>query len=126
MATGGPHPSFPTSILKYHLLSSADLDALAQHYHQTPQPSYYTGQYPRQVPSWEGKEVDIEVKRRRFGRFIGMRECETPTRANMGIGIDDTTEEGLKRKMQKEWEEVIKRSRGDDEEALRRKAGGFW
>jgi hypothetical protein len=44
----------------------------------------------------------------------------------MGIGIDDTTEEGLKRKMQKEWEEVIKRSRGDDEEALRRKAGGFW
>ena len=131
-------------MLQYHLLSHAQLDALAEHYHQAV-PSYYSLGYPTNVvgrwwaPSLEdddlmvrdqhfealmeeardtlrdigvesvdatmmgvesvGKSVDvrenvgnddgeakrrraaemiIEDKRRRFGRFIGLRDCESP------------------------------------------------
>jgi hypothetical protein len=123
MTTGQPHPNFPTSILNYQLLSSSDLDNLAQHYHQTSTPSYYTSQYPRQVPSWEGKNLELEVKRRRFGRFIGMRGCESPIHVVEGLRQGETMEQ----KMEREWTEMMRKSRGgDDEEALRRKTMGFW
>ena len=80
-ATGIPHPEFPTSLLKYHLLTHSQLDDLAVHYHQVFPPVPETTQYPLCIKPWVGTEsnVDLNVKRRRFGRFIGMRGCESPT-----------------------------------------------
>ncbi|KAE8382262.1 Arabinanase/levansucrase/invertase [Aspergillus bertholletiae] len=78
------HPEFPTTLLAYHLLTSRQLDELAIHYHQVWPPTPATSYYPVVIPPWVGTEnekgVDIETKRRRFGRFIGLQRCETPAR----------------------------------------------
>ncbi|KAL2000442.1 hypothetical protein VTN02DRAFT_3063 [Thermoascus thermophilus] len=94
ITTGRPHPDFPRTILAYHLLSSAQLDDLARHYHQVWPPVPETFGYPLRVPAWIGTAhehaVDIETKRRRFGRFVGLRGCESPVQdsaASWGGGI---------------------------------------
>ncbi|PYH94798.1 hypothetical protein BO71DRAFT_303386, partial [Aspergillus ellipticus CBS 707.79] len=79
--TGLPHPDFPASLLNFHLLTSAQLDNLATHFHQVSPPSHATSLYPITIPPWVGAdavEVDLVTKRRRFGRFIGLRGCESP------------------------------------------------
>lgn len=49
------HPSFPRSLLAYHLLSSAELDALAVYYHQS-SPKSESWTYPAPVASrWRFK-----------------------------------------------------------------------
>lgn len=77
-----PHPDFPATLLAYHLLTSAQLDSLARHYHQVWPPAPDTARYPTTIPAWVGApnehDVDLWTKRRRFGRFIGLRGCETP------------------------------------------------
>ncbi|PTU23860.1 hypothetical protein P175DRAFT_0405459, partial [Aspergillus ochraceoroseus IBT 24754] len=76
-STGQPHPDFPATMLSYHLLTSSQLDDLARHFHQVWPPSRETWEYPVAVLPWLGtpeeSTVDIATKRRRFGRFIGLR-----------------------------------------------------
>ncbi|PYI06183.1 hypothetical protein BO78DRAFT_386997 [Aspergillus sclerotiicarbonarius CBS 121057] len=80
--TGHQHPDFPSSLLTYHLLTSTQLDSLARHFHQIHPPVRPTYWYPITIPPWVGTsnegKVDLETKRRRFGRFIGLRGCESP------------------------------------------------
>lgn len=80
-ATGLAHPEFPTSLLQYHLLTHAQLDALSIHYHQVFPPVPETTLYPISIKPWIGtnESVSLDVKRRRFGQFIGMKGCESPT-----------------------------------------------
>ncbi|OJI84183.1 hypothetical protein ASPTUDRAFT_56125 [Aspergillus tubingensis CBS 134.48] len=87
--TGHEHPDFPLSLLQYNLLTSDQLDRLAVHFHQVHPPVRGSFWYPVRIVPWlrwdgsDGKggyvgdaEVGLEVKRRRFGRFIGLRGCE--------------------------------------------------
>ncbi|KAI9044557.1 uncharacterized protein KD926_000468 [Aspergillus affinis] len=80
--TGLQHPGFPCTILAYHLLTSPQLDDLARHYHQVYPPVAATSYYPVTIPPWVGTSdesgVDLDTKRRRFGRFIGLHGCESP------------------------------------------------
>ncbi|CAK7266118.1 hypothetical protein SEPCBS119000_001859 [Sporothrix epigloea] len=74
--TGAVHPDFPLTIFQYWLLNDKQLDALASFYHQrTPHP--LKQHYPCPV-LWPRRGLTLEDKRRRFGRFIGLRGCETP------------------------------------------------
>jgi hypothetical protein len=75
--TGYPHPDFPRDNFAYHLLTSEQLDRLASHYHQNIVDYRRRPYYPKQVPSCVGN-VDVATKRRRFGRFIGLKDCESP------------------------------------------------
>ena len=64
-------------------------------------------------------EVDLETKRRRWGRFVGLRGCETPTE-----GLEERRE--LEERMDREWQRALERAR--DEERLREKGwrGSRW
>ncbi|KAJ5547073.1 hypothetical protein N7494_004658 [Penicillium frequentans] len=75
-------PDFPQTMLSYHLLTNTQLDDLAQYFHQISPPIPETFMYPAPIQQpWVGTEaedVDLETKRRRFGRFIGLRGCDSP------------------------------------------------
>jgi len=75
-------PDFPQIMLSYHLLTNNQLDNLAQYFHQTSPPVSETFMYPAPIQKpWigiEAEDVDLETKRRRFGRFIGLRGCDSP------------------------------------------------
>lgn len=88
---GPPHPAFPKTLLAYHLLSEETLNNLAHYYHQIPNPNSPTiwlysypsymnwdGAFFEHLKEVKGAEVMINVKRRKFGKFIGLRGCETP------------------------------------------------
>lgn len=126
--TGQQHPAFPKTLLAYHLLTSRQLDDLARHFHQVCPPVEATRAYPVSIPAWIGtqgeKSVDLQTKRRRFGRFIGLRGCESPTVGTAGSAREDDTEELLER-MEWEWEQGLLRAQRDDPDAiLRWKAWG--
>ncbi|PGG95392.1 hypothetical protein AJ80_09969 [Polytolypa hystricis UAMH7299] len=120
LTTGLPHPLFPRTILSYHLLDHTALDTLAAYYHQTVPATRETGMYPAPisggrrawVDGW-GRDVSkkglgLEVKRRRWGRFMGLRGCESPV--DEGEGKE---EEDVKRGMEREWEKAMERARRD-------------
>ncbi|KAG6008947.1 hypothetical protein E4U21_003497 [Claviceps maximensis] len=77
LTTGAVHPDFPRTVLQFWLLTDAQLESLAQFYHQKT-PSSWTSQYPCPVV-WLS-DVCLEEKRRRMGKFIGLRGCESPSR----------------------------------------------
>ncbi|KAL8666648.1 MAG: hypothetical protein Q9202_001186 [Teloschistes flavicans] len=87
ITSGISHPSFPTTILAYHLLTEQQLDELAHWYHQRT-PGEWSLCYPLPVVGrwWVGTSGNgngngrpgIEDKRRRFGRFVGLGGCESP------------------------------------------------
>ncbi|KAL4752612.1 hypothetical protein BDW72DRAFT_60269 [Aspergillus terricola var. indicus] len=92
-STGLIHPYFPKSILAFNLLTSEQLDALALHFHQVYPPRRETFRYPLPIKPWlttngfvRDLGVDTEVKRRRFGRFIGLRGCESPVKTRRDEG----------------------------------------
>ncbi|KAL1985732.1 hypothetical protein VTN96DRAFT_7480 [Rasamsonia emersonii] len=138
ITTGRAHPSFPRTILAYHLLTSTQLDDLARHYHQIWPPVPETFGYPIRVRAWIGtpeeKSVDIETKRRRIGRFFGLRGCESPVAegfddgAGTGTGAgDDDDARAVEEQMEKEWQEALRRARCeiDPDAEVRRKVGGY-
>ncbi|KAK5047333.1 hypothetical protein LTR84_006855 [Exophiala bonariae] len=121
VSNGLPHPSFPTSLLQYHLLTHKQLDSLAKWYHQVTPPVEETFMYPAWVPAWtsampgsdpdaDGANVDLEVKRRRWGRFIGLRGCESPT----ATGPDGEAPDELVQRMEREWRRAIERAEEED------------
>ncbi|PWY62428.1 hypothetical protein BO83DRAFT_458721 [Aspergillus eucalypticola CBS 122712] len=160
--TGHEHPDFPLSLLQYHLLTSDQLDRLAVHFHQVHPPVRGSFWYPVRIVPWlrwdggkgryvdmdigEGVGVGLEVKRRRFGRFIGLRgwrkgrgrrrEVEVGMEVEEGeireedVGVDEeeeeeeeeTAEEMLAR-MEREWFEAMMRARYEGEYAMRWKMG---
>ncbi|KAL2065094.1 hypothetical protein VTL71DRAFT_4234 [Oculimacula yallundae] len=77
LTTGEIHPIFPSTLLNFWLLTSEQCDELAHFYHQRT-PSVYTTYYPCPV-TWRA-DASLEEKRRRIGRFIGLRGCESPVR----------------------------------------------
>ncbi|MCJ1287465.1 hypothetical protein MMC26_006817 [Xylographa opegraphella] len=77
ITTGIAHPAFPPTLLHYHLLTEAALDELAHHYHQRT-PELASFMYPAPVVNRWDCAADIECKRRWWGRFVGLRGCESP------------------------------------------------
>lgn len=73
--TGDVHPDFPTTVLQFWLLTDAQLESLAWFYHQK-FPSALSSHYPCPI-KW-GPSLTLEDKRRKIGKFIGLRGCETP------------------------------------------------
>lgn len=75
LTTGAVHADFPANLLSYWLLTDEQLESLAHFYHQRT-PCIWSDHYPCPVP-WRSDQP-LEDKRRRLGRFIGLRGCETP------------------------------------------------
>ena len=147
ITTGRPHPLFPTSLLHYHLLTATDLDELAHYYHQRT-PSEFSFGYPLPVvqrwhqealaspaTSEETKAIqelmfpsnntqiantaELEAKRRRFGRFVGLRGCESP------CATSATFDEAEMRREMELWvaNEMRKREERDAEKRFWREKG---
>ncbi|PLB44770.1 hypothetical protein P170DRAFT_429521 [Aspergillus steynii IBT 23096] len=156
--TGLQHPEFPGTILAYHLLTSRQLDDLARHYHQIYPPVAATSYYPITIPPWVGasdeSDVNLDTKRRRFGRFIGLRGCESPVQCDYNFDDDrmdtdpdvaipcdplplpqcepqqaappaEETEAEMLARMDREWQECLLHARQDSDAALRLKMNGF-
>ncbi|KAK4648858.1 uncharacterized protein QC761_113230 [Podospora bellae-mahoneyi] len=107
LTTGLVHPSFPSTLLNFWLLTEAQLDELAHFYHQRT-PSVYTSQYPCPV-YWPSEGMTIEDKRRKLGRFIGLRGCDSPVvnrqvQEMMGWSEERIREE-IRRRMDREREQ---------------------
>ncbi|KAK0118782.1 hypothetical protein ONS95_007664 [Cadophora gregata] len=100
LTTGQVHPVFPSTVLNFWLLTSEQCDELAHFYHQRT-PSVFTMQYPCPV-QWK-TDATLEEKRRRIGRFIGLRGCESPVRI--------LSEEEIRRHLQQERERTVEEER---------------
>ncbi|EAA36219.1 hypothetical protein GE21DRAFT_875 [Neurospora crassa] len=85
LTSGTVHPEFPQTLLNFWLLTDDQLDRLASFYHQRT-PCQWTAHYPCPV-SWPAG-MGIEEKRRRIGRFIGLRGCESPLPTGTSLGLD--------------------------------------
>ena len=63
--------------------------------------------------------ASLTTKRRRWGRFIGLRGCETPE------GLDQEEQESLVERMEREWRRAMERMM--EEEMMREKGWrGRW
>ena len=109
VTTSEPHPLFPSTVLQFWLLTSEQLDDLASFYHQRT-PCEWSTQYPCPVPWDTGAE--LETKRRRMGRFIGLNGCQSP----VGQGDEGKMweEELMKQAREQRWKE-------EEEDMWRRK-----
>ena len=77
VSTGLPHPAFPKTLLSYHVLTEQQLDELAHFYHQRT-PTGLSFHYPAPIVTRWIRDAGISDKRRRFGRFIGLKGCDSP------------------------------------------------
>ncbi|CRG92089.1 hypothetical protein PISL3812_09144 [Talaromyces islandicus] len=133
VTSGEAHPDAPRSILAYHLLTNQQLDDIARHYHQVWPPLPESFEYPKMVPPWIGTEsedtTDIATKRRRIGRFIGMRGCESPVKSSFGLSVHSTEDSetrnadqdegrGIAQRLEREWQEALLRARLEDSSGL--------
>ena len=142
VTTGLSHPHFPTSLLQYHLLTHDQLDSLARWYHQVTPPVEETFQYPAWIPAWTSlhpslfstgdaatAETDLETKRRRWGRFIGLRGCDTPTvEAHDADTPEERTQERpdeLARRMERQWRRALERA-AEEDRAFEKSWRGRW
>ncbi|KAJ5626092.1 hypothetical protein N7510_002401 [Penicillium lagena] len=132
--TGHPHPEFPVTLLAYHLLTASQLDSLAVHFHQVWPPVPATSLYPIRILPWIGtpeeKDVGLATKRRRFGQFIGLKDCYGPW---LRVDFGETTMlsgeqkkssrhltegevmEMMLGRMGREWQNSLARAREEDE-----------
>lgn len=70
LTSGQVHPAFPTTLLNFWLLTDEQLEEIAHFYHQRT-PCQWTRHYPCPI-TW-GEGLTIEEKRRKIGKFIGLR-----------------------------------------------------
>ncbi|GJN73010.1 hypothetical protein PLIIFM63780_007073 [Purpureocillium lilacinum] len=89
LTTGAVHPHFPRTVLQFWLLTDDQLESLAAFYHQRDQ-SPWSAQYPCPVV-WRS-DLPLEEKRRRMGRFIGLRGCGEDE-LGAGAGVDGSSAE---------------------------------
>ncbi len=108
ITTGDVHPAFPPTLLNFWLLTDEQCDEIAHFYHQRT-PSIYTRHYPCPI-EWR-TEASLEEKRRRIGRFIGLRGCESPLRVQSEAEIMREAREA--------------RARAEEQEMFRRKMRWF-
>ena len=66
-------------------------------------------------------DADLETKRRRWGRFIGLQGCESPT----ATGPEDERPHELTRRMEREWRRALERAE-DEERAWEKGWRGRW
>ncbi|KAI3328419.1 hypothetical protein F4824DRAFT_412412 [Ustulina deusta] len=102
LTTGDVHPAFPQTLLNFWLLTDAQLEELAHFYHQRT-PCRYTFHYPCPI-NWSS-DVSLEEKRRKIGRFIGLRGCESP----IHVRTEDEIMEDARRARLAEEDEMWKR-----------------
>lgn len=76
LTTGEVHPRFPRTILQFWLLTNSELEEIAHFYHQRT-PCHLTDHYPVTI-TWSS-DLSLEEKRRKIGKFVGLRGCESPT-----------------------------------------------
>jgi hypothetical protein len=78
VTTGLVHPAFPRKMLQFWLLTDEQLEDMARFYHQRSPPGSggLRTQYPCPI-TWSS-DLPLEEKRRKIGKFIGLRGCETP------------------------------------------------
>ncbi|KAJ5766360.1 uncharacterized protein N7511_003976 [Penicillium nucicola] len=92
VTTAQPHPDFPETLLAYNCLTMDQIDNLARHFHQVYPPLPVSKKYPFPIRPWIGtpdeKLVDLETRRRRFGKFIGLQGCESPVRERVGWEVE--------------------------------------
>jgi hypothetical protein len=103
ITSGEVHPYFPVTLLNFWVLTSQQLDELAHFYHQRT-PSVWSSHYP--CPVIWGKELTLEEKRRKIGRFIGLRGCESPVKS------EEETMRGMRERARREEEEMLFRRKG--------------
>lgn len=70
------------------------------------------------TPSAHGSTqlADLETKRRRWGRFIGLRGCESPTEAQ------DELQGSVTERMEREWKDALRKA--EEEAMVREKLWG--
>jgi hypothetical protein len=100
LTTGEIHPDFPSTLLSFWLLTSDQLDELANFYHQL-KPSVWSSHYP--CPVVWGSDLTLEEKRRKIGRFIGLSGCESPVKS------EEQILEEARRKVDQQEEELWNR-----------------
>jgi hypothetical protein len=115
LTTGTVHPAFPRNLLAFWLLTDDQLEQLAHFYHQRT-PCAWTAHYPCPI-SWSAG-LSLEDKRRKQGKFIGLRGCDTPVWAV----VQPRVAERLGRS-EEEIREDARRRRGDEE--VGRKMGWY-
>ncbi|KAI1637404.1 hypothetical protein F4809DRAFT_605151 [Biscogniauxia mediterranea] len=120
LTTGEVHAAFPRTLLSFWLLTDPELEALAHFYHQRT-PSRYTFHYPCPIASWSS-DLPLEEKRRKIGRFIGLRGCQTPTTTTT------TTASALRPRSEDELLDEARRARlaAEEDEAWRRKLPWYY
>ncbi|KAK0733875.1 hypothetical protein B0T26DRAFT_615667, partial [Lasiosphaeria miniovina] len=120
MTTGAVHPAFPPTLLSFWLLTDDQLDALASFYHQRT-PCQWTAHYPCPVTWPQG--LSLEEKRRKLGKFIGLRGCDTPLlQQTLPVGSGSNKRKRAGPKTEEEIEDEARRARGaSDDEMFRRK-----
>jgi hypothetical protein len=82
ITSGEVHPYFPVTLLNFWVLTSEQFDELAHFYHQRT-PSAWSRMYP--CPVLWGQNLTLKEKRRKIGRFIGLRGCESPVKSDEEI-----------------------------------------
>jgi hypothetical protein len=90
------------------------------YYHQVAPSIRQTEQYPVSIPAWLNRDgaglsgqdaVGLETKRRRWGRFLGLKGCESPTRR----AFEESGEEREMRELlEREWRRGVERRREED------------
>ena len=103
ITSGEVHPYFPATLLNFWVLTSEQLDELAHFYHQRT-PSVWSAHYP--CPVIWSNELSLEEKRRKIGRFIGLRGCDSP------VKNDEEIMRGVRARARLEEEEMMFKRKG--------------
>jgi hypothetical protein len=118
LTTGAVHPRFPDTILAFWLLTDGELEALAHFYHQST-PGRWSAHYPCPI-LWDSAAC-LEDKRRRIGRFIGLRGCDSPAAAAAAAAALAAAAAWRRSEEEIAAEARRARERDDEEEVWRRK-----
>ena len=106
VATGKPHPAFPRTLLSFHVLTEVQLDDLAHFYHQRT-PTTLSFAYPAPIIRRWTRDASLADKGRRFGRFVGLRGCESPRTPDEAINLEVDVEKWIEDRIR----EVMRRDR---------------
>lgn len=112
IGSGAVCPDFPSSVLAFNLMTEAQLDAVAEFYHQIPPGGEHWLEYPCPVV-WR-RDMDVYEKRTLMGNFIGIIPRETVLPAEVEMWLAELEEEIVKRAEANRREE-------EENEARRRK-----
>ncbi|KAM7222341.1 Origin recognition complex (ORC) subunit 3 N-terminus domain containing protein [Rhypophila decipiens] len=122
LTSGLVHPAFPQTLLHFWLLTSDQLDALAAFYHQSP-PCKWTAHYP--CPIVYHADLSLEEKRRKIGKFIGLRGCETPVQTSQNVDENNNGFWGRAKTEDEIMEDARRARMNQEEDEIRRKMGWY-